>query len=152
MLRNRTRTWVAAFAAVGLLMVTAAGVDTLVRSVPDLRHTPVRFTFTTWMLPCLVTVAAASVIPSQAGNPQAWLLSTLMFGGLMLLVLTASYGTLLPEARFHRAARLGLNVATFVAAMALYYYIYGLQVRSLLSATRRPFRPTAGPSRLPPCT
>jgi hypothetical protein len=118
-----------------LVLLTAAGMDSLVRSLPELADTPMRYTFTTWVLPCLVTVAAASVVPNMAGDPRAWILSLAIFSALLLIVVTAGYGTLLQGAPWHRGARLGLNVATYLAAFALYYRIYGMQVRSLMSAT-----------------
>jgi hypothetical protein len=39
------------------------------------------------------------------------------------------------DSRHYRTARLGLNLATYLAAFALYATIYGLHVRSLVSAT-----------------
>ncbi len=118
-----------------LVLLTAAGMDGLVRSIPELRDTPMRYTFTTWVLPCLVTVAAASVVPDMAGDPRAWVLSVAFFSLLLLVVVSAGYGTLLESAPWHRAARLALTTATYFAALALYYRIYDMQVRSLMSAT-----------------
>jgi hypothetical protein len=118
-----------------LVLLTATGVDALVRTVPELRTVPLRYTVTTWFLPCLVTIAAAAAAPVQVAYPAQWLLGLLVMGGLLLLIVLATLGTVHTASRYHRVARLGLNVGTFVAAFALYFGIYGLQVRSLLSAT-----------------
>jgi hypothetical protein len=115
--------------------VVAVGTDGLIRSVPGLGNVDVRFTATFWILPCLVTLATAIAVPGQFGNVRAWLISLVLLGALLAGVLVAEHGTAQLDARHYRTARLGLNLATYLAAFALFATIYGMQQRSLVSAT-----------------
>ncbi len=121
--------------AVLLSAVAAAGTDGLVRSIPGLARVDVRFTATFWILPVLVTFAAAMAIPTQFGTVGAWLGSLVLMAALLLGVLVAEHGSAQVTGAHYRTARLGLNLATYLAAFALYATIYGLQQRSLVSAT-----------------
>jgi hypothetical protein len=118
-----------------LAVLTAAGMDALVRSVPGRARAGIRYTSTFWILPVLVALAAAVAVPAQSGNPRGWLATLLLLGGLLLAVVVAEHGTVRLDAPGYRSARLLLNLATYLAAFALYAVIYGLEVRSLLSAT-----------------
>lgn len=120
----------------GILLValTAAGTDTIIRAVDGRPHIDLRYTATFWILPCLVTIAAATASARLFGSPAAWLVSLVMLGGLLTLVVDAEHRTIDLEGPYYRRARLGLNIATYGAALALYATIYGLQVRSLISA------------------
>ncbi len=118
-----------------LVLLTAAGIDSLVRAAPELQPVSMRYTISAWIIPCLVAAVAATAVPDQFARTGAWLVSLLLLGALLLIVVLASYGTLHEDSPFHRAARLVLNVATYGAAFAVYATIYGLQVRSILSAT-----------------
>jgi hypothetical protein len=118
-----------------LAALVAAGTDGLVRSAPGLATVHHRFTATFWILPCLVTLAAATAVPEQFGRVASWLASLLLFGVLLVIVLVAEYGTARVDDPHFRTARLALNLATYLAAFALYATLYGLQQRSLISAT-----------------
>jgi hypothetical protein len=119
-----------------LVALTAIGVSDLVRDEIGHAHIDLRYTTTFWTLPCLVTLAAVAAVAQQASSDVAsWLVSILLLGLLLAAVLAAEYGTIHLDAPHYRTARLGLNVATYGAAFALYATVYGLQVRSLLSAT-----------------
>lgn len=117
-----------------LVALTAAGTDTIVRAVDGRAHIDLRYTVTFWILPCLVTIAAATASARLFDTPSAWLLSLVLLGGLLALVVDAEHRTIDLDGPFYRRARLGLNIATYGAALALYATIYGLQVRSLVSA------------------
>jgi hypothetical protein len=119
-----------------LVALTAVGVSDLVRDEVAQARVDLRYTATFWTLPCLVTLAAAAAVPQQAtGDVAGWLASIVLLGLLLAAVLAAEYGSIHLDAPHYRTARLGLNVATYGAAFALYAVVYGLQVRSLLSAT-----------------
>lgn len=117
-----------------LVVLTAAGVDGLVRTEAGRQHADVRFTATFWILPCLITLAIAAAIPLQFDSPRGWLASLALLGALLTVVILAEYRTIRLDAAPYRNARLALNLATFCAAFALYSTIHGLQLRSLISA------------------
>jgi len=117
-----------------LVLLTAAGVDGLVRTEAGRQRADVRYTATFWILPCLITLAIAVTIPRQFGATGSWLISLALLGALLTVVILAEYRTIQLAAPQYRMARLALNLATYCAAFALYGTIYGLQVRSLISA------------------
>jgi hypothetical protein len=124
------------WALAGLLVgVAALGTDAVIRTGRVPGTADWRFTATFWVLPGLVTFAAAIAVPAQFGNLRAWLVSLFLMTGLLTGVLVAEHGTAQLEGQRYRLARLGLNLATYLAAFALYATIYGMQQRSLLSAS-----------------
>lgn len=118
-----------------LVALTAAGTSDLVRSELQREHLELQYTATFWILPCLVTVAAVSAVPRPSDSSGDWLARVVLLGGLLAAVLIGEYGTIDVRGQYYRLARVALNVATYAAAFALYAAIYGLQVRSLVSAT-----------------
>ena len=124
-----------ALLTVALVALTAVGVSEVVQAETGRAHLGVRYMSTFWILPCLVTLAAALAIPRQFDQVGDWLASVVLLTGLLAAVIVAEYGSVNLSGRFYRGARLGLNLATYAAAFALYAAIYGLQVRSLVSGT-----------------
>jgi hypothetical protein len=118
-----------------LATLVAAGTEGIIRSTPELARVDVRYTATFWILPVLVTLAAATAVPGQFGNVATWLGSLVLLGVLLGLVLVAEFGTARLDSPHYRTARVGLNLATYLAAFALYATIYGMHKRSLMSAT-----------------
>lgn len=118
-----------------LATLAAVGTDGLVRSIPGMARVNIRYAATFWILPVLVTFAAALAVPQQFGAVGAWLGSLVLMAALLLGVLVAEYGSAQVDGPHYRTARLGLNLATYLAAFALYATIYGLRARSLVSAT-----------------
>ena len=118
-----------------LTALTAAGIDALVRSVPGNQHVDLRYTATFWVLPSLVTLAAATAIPSQIEDLSRWFGDMVLMGTLLSMVVIAEYGTLKMDTAVYRSARLALNIATYGAAFAIYATIFDLRARTLLSAT-----------------
>lgn len=118
-----------------LIAMVAAGMDGLVRQISGHRRIDIRFSTTFWILPGLVTLAATTTVPQQFGNTGVWLGDVVLLGILLALVVAAECGTVRMDAAIYRTARLGLNIATYGAALALYAFIYSLQARSLISST-----------------
>lgn len=124
---------------IGVLVValTAVGMDAIVRVESGHPNVDTRYAATFWILPCLVTLAAAVAIPrlhGQAGSWVAqWVASVILLGGLLTLVIVAERHTIHLDDVHYRSARLGLNFATYSVALALYAAIHGLHQRSLVS-------------------
>ncbi len=118
-----------------LILLVALGMDGLVRRISGHRHIDLRYSTTFWILPGLVTLAAATVVPQQFGSPSVWLGDIVLLGVLLSLVVAGECGTVRLDTPWFRTARLGLNIATYGAALALYAFIYSLQARSLISST-----------------
>lgn len=118
-----------------LILLTSAGMDAMVRGVSGQDRLDLRFSLSFWILPGLVTLAAVTAVPRQFVSAGGWVGAMLFLGGLLTLVVVAECGTISIDQPYYRAARLGLNIATYGAAMALYTTLYGLQERSLISST-----------------
>ncbi len=121
--------------ALCLILLTSAGMDTLVRNISGREQLDLRFSLSFWVLPSLVTLAAVSSLPRQFENTAGWAGTLLSLSALLAMVVVAECGTVDLDQPHYRLARLGLNIATYGAAMALYTSIYGLQERSLISST-----------------
>lgn len=124
--------WLAGGLLIGLV---ALGMNTLVRELSGHARLDLRYLSTFWILPGLVTLAAAASVPRLFGQVGPWLGSLVFLALLLAVVVVAECGTVRLDSGYYRRARLALNVATYAAALALYASIYGLQVRSLLSST-----------------
>lgn len=121
---------------VGLLVaLTCAGVEGIVRAHPNIEAARVRYTFTFWPLPALVTLAGAALLPRLFPHRLLWLGGLAVMGLFLAMVIVGEHLTLDPDDPRSRWARLGLNLMTYGAALALYAVIYATRTRSLLSAT-----------------
>lgn len=118
-----------------LFAMVAAGMHRLVRDLSGRPHIAPWYSATFWILPGLVTLAAAGSVPRQFGDTGPWLGSLIFMGCLLAIVVVAECGTVRLDAPHYRTARLGLNIANYSTALALYVSIHAFQVRSLLSAT-----------------
>jgi len=116
-----------------LVVLTASGMDGMVRYELAPERVQLRYAATFWILPGLIALAAGIAVPRLIGDTAGWLSSLILLGGLLALVMVAEIQTLDTEGPHYRTARLLLNLATYGAAFALYATIYGLQLRSLLS-------------------
>lgn len=120
-----------------LSALTAVGVEYIMRAHPDFGHTgDMRYSFLFWILPTLVTLAATWFTP-----PLLFLNIFIWLGGLTLTavalsaVIMAEYRTINPGDRIYTAARLLLNIISYLGALVLFTAIYGSKLRSALSAS-----------------
>ncbi len=120
-----------------VVALTAVGMDAIVRLEAGDDDLDTRFVATFWILPCLVALAAAIAVPRLYGRADGWALqwvaSMILLGALLTVVVAAERHTIRLEDPHYRSARVGLNFATYSAALALYAAIHGLHFRSLLS-------------------
>jgi hypothetical protein len=110
-------------------------VEGIVRVHPNIEAARVRYTFTFWPLPVLVTLAGAALLPRLFPHRPLWVGGLAAMGLFLALVVVSEHLTLDPDDPRSRWARLGLNLMSYAAALALYGAIYATRTRSLLSAT-----------------
>jgi hypothetical protein len=124
----------------GLLLsgLTATGVEYIMRAHPDFGQEDVTlYSFLFWILPTLVTLAAAwfTPLPLQAGNILAWLAGLAISAIVLSAVIVAEYRTVSQRDSAYTPARLLLNIVAYLGALVLFTAIYGAKLRSVLSAS-----------------
>ncbi len=120
--------------AILLTALTAAGVESIMRSHPHVLMSETQYTAILWVLPCMVATAAALIVPAIPGSRLDAFAGITIAGGLMMLVILGEYYTIDFYDSAYSFARLGLNLATYLTALLIFINIYGLRVRSILSA------------------
>ncbi len=123
--------WLFAFLISAL---TAAGVESIMRAHPRVLLSETRYTAILWVLPCSLTMGAGLILPGFASDRVYALAGTAITGILLTLVVLGEYYTIDLLDPTYSFARLGLNLATYLTALLLFGAIYGLRVRSILSA------------------
>ncbi|MGB8646614.1 MAG: hypothetical protein WCF84_15345 [Anaerolineae bacterium] len=120
----------------GLLLaaLSAAGVESIMRSHPHVLMSETQYTAILWVLPCLIAMAAALIIPGIPGSRLYALVGIGIAGALMALVILGEYYTIDFYDSLYSFARLGLNLATYLTALLIFITVYGFRVRSILSA------------------
>lgn len=117
-----------------LTALTAIGTDYTLRDHPRYEATA-GYAFLFWIIPCIVTLAAALFLPRLAPELTLWAVGLGLTGAVLSLVIVAEYRTIDPKDRAYTPARLGLNLVVYLAALVLFTGIYSAKLRSLLSAT-----------------
>jgi len=117
-----------------LIIMTGAGVDSIVRSHPSVRGAVRRYTLSFWGLPCTLVLVSLVVLPLSP-NVVLWLGALALTGLLLSLVVVAQYYTLDGQGRAVAIVRWGLSMAAYAVVFLLSGLVYGARVRSLLSAT-----------------
>lgn len=115
-------------------LIAASGVDATMRSNPTYAGRSLFFTATFWPLPVLVTMISVVWLP-MAGWWGYQLLFILLSGALIVLIVYLQYVSAEGEAQSQRLGRLALNALVFTAALTCYLYLYGLRLRSVVSAS-----------------
>jgi len=127
-------TWLIALV---LAALTAAGVNAIARGHPSVHLVETWYVFILWILPALIVVTAAmllSLADVRAYGVYALILVTLA-GIFFVGVIVLEYITIDLSDRRYNAARLGLNLATYLIGLILFATIYSWKIRSLYSAT-----------------
>jgi hypothetical protein len=115
-------------------VMTASGVETIMRIHPRVHLSATPYTAILWILPCLLVMGAALILPALRGNPELALVAIAATGVLLVLVVLGGYLTIDLHDPLYPFARLGLNLGVYLAALGLFQTIYALKVRSILSA------------------
>jgi hypothetical protein len=117
-----------------LIIMTGAGVDSIVRSHRSVPAAERGYTLSFWGLPCTLVLLSLVVLPLSP-NVMVWLGALTLTGLLLSLVVVAQYYTLDGQGRGVSIARFGLSLAVYAVVFVLSGLVYGARVRSLLSAT-----------------
>ncbi len=117
-----------------LLGLACTGTDSVIRHHPRSRAGELPYTFVFWILPGLITLLAALLLP-RAPSTQYWLLGLAVTAALLSLIVAVEYRTVDPADPAYRLARLGLNLTAYLAALGLFIVIYASKLRSLITAT-----------------
>ncbi len=117
-----------------LSVMTAAGVESIMRAHPRVHLSETPYTAIMWILPCLIVAGAALILPLFRDSAP-FAISTILVTALVLaLVVLGEYLTVDLQDPAYAFARLGLNLAVYLAALALFQAIYAFKLRSILSA------------------
>src|SRR5581483_5586367 len=97
-----------------------------------LSETP--YTAILWILPCILIAGACLILPLFRDSARLAVVTIMLTAVLLVLVVLGEYLTIDLQDPAYAFARLGLNLAVYLAALALFQTIYALKIRSILSA------------------
>lgn len=117
-----------------LSVMTAAGVESIMRAHPRVHLSATQYTVILWILPCILVAGAALSLPLMRDSAVLAFLTIAGAGVFLVLVVLGEYLTIDLQDRAYAFARLGLNLAVYLAALALFQSIYAFKLRSILSA------------------
>lgn len=117
-----------------LTALTAAGVESIMRAHPRVHVSETQYTAILWVMPCVLVLAGALIVPALPTTHVYMLLGVAATGGLLTLVILGEYYTIDLRDPAYSFARLGLNLAAYLFVLMLFGAIYALKVRSILSA------------------
>src|SRR5262249_53445962 len=120
--------------AILLSVMTAAGVESIMRAHPRVHLSETPYTAILWILPCLLIAGVAVILPQLRDSVPLALLLIVGTAVLLVLVVLGEYLTIDLQDPAYAFARLGLNLAVYLAALALFQTIYIFKLRSILSA------------------
>lgn len=116
-----------------LSVMTAAGVESIMRAHPRVHLSATQYTVILWILPCILVAGAALILPLLRDTGIFAFLTIAIAGALLMLVVLGEYLTIDLQDPAYAFARLGLNLAVYLAALALFETIYAFKLRSILS-------------------
>ena len=122
------------FIGVLLVIMTGAGVDSIVRSHPQTPNADWSYTLSFWGLPCALIVLSLVVL-ALSPNVLFWLGALTLSGSGLVLIVIAQYCAIEERTRNASVARWGLSLAIYTGVFLFCALIYGTRARSLLSAT-----------------
>ena len=126
-----TGTWIVSALLVGL---ACAGTETVMRTHPAVRRRTVRYTFPTWILPGLTTVALVMLLP-RSPTVLYWLIGVTLGGGVLAWLMLAHYHTLAPDEHPRGFSAVALRLFAYLLGLLLFTAIYRTRMRSLVTAT-----------------
>jgi hypothetical protein len=115
-------------------VLTAAGVDWVLRNHPSVRAGEVPFLFPFWMAPGLAALTLALLLTRITSWPL-WVASLLIGVVVIAILVFAEYVTIDPNVSGYAAARLIVMAISYVIAFGLFTLIYSARERTIVSAT-----------------
>lgn len=120
--------------AILLSVLTAAGVESIMRAHPRVHLSATQYTVILWILPCILVAGAALILPLLRDSLPFAFVMILAAAVLLALVVLGEYLTVDLQDPAYGFARLGLNLAVYLAALVLFQAIYSFKLRSIFSA------------------
>jgi hypothetical protein len=120
--------------AILLSVMTAAGVESIMRAHPRVHLSETQYTAILWILPCVVVGGTALSLPLLRDSAQFSFLTILGSGIFLALIVLGEYLSIDLQDPAYAFARLGLNLAVYLASLGLFQAIYSIKLRSILSA------------------
>lgn len=117
-----------------LSVMTAAGVESIMRAHPRVHLSATQYTVILWILPCMLVAGTTLVLPLLRDSAPFAFLTIVGAGVLLVLVVIGEYVTIDLQDPAYAFARLGLNLVVYLVALALFQTIYALKLRSILSS------------------
>ncbi len=122
-----------------LVGLTCAGTEAVMRVHPLVRRGVVRYTFPSWSLPALATMALTIVLPASPGLLY-WLLGLIIGGATIAWLMVAHYELLWrrtdPDTGPRTAVlQTGKSVIAYLIGLVFFVSIYETRLRSLVTAT-----------------
>lgn len=120
-----------------LAALTAAGVNGIARAHPRIHLADTRYIFILWILPALIVIASTIILSlvNVRVNGGYGLAGIVITGVFFVAVIIGQYTTIDLNDQWYSAARLGVNLAAYLAALIFFATIYSWKLRSLFSAT-----------------
>jgi len=120
--------------AIILFALILADAQSGVRVHPRLDDPPLAYTITFGALPGLLTIVSLILVHSLAWWGY-WIAFIGLSGAILAAVITLQYRSLDATGDRPFPGRIWLSIAAYVIALILYVVLYGLRLRSILSAT-----------------
>ena len=123
--------------AVLLAALTAAGVNSIARTHPRVHLGETPYIFILWILPAVIVTTATMIL--SLADVRVFgvyeMIGVALAGAFLVAVVIGEYITIDLSDRWYSAARLGVNLAVYLAALILFATIYSWKLRSLYSST-----------------
>ncbi len=120
-----------------LAVLTAAGVNSIARTHPRVHLGETRYIFILWIVPAIIVIVATILLSFTDVRASGiyGLVGVVVAGAFMVAVIVGEYITIDLNDRWYSAARLGVNLAVYLAGLILFATIYSWKIRSLYSST-----------------
>ncbi|OGO05874.1 MAG: hypothetical protein A2Y73_01355, partial [Chloroflexi bacterium RBG_13_56_8] len=113
------------------LVLLCAGMDSVMRTYPQVRGRSIVHTAPFWVLPSLLTLTSVLLLVDLVWWGY-WIIIIMLTGLILSVVIVFQGQSISPLDGGRRVARLGLNVATYFTALVFYALVYELGLRSVL--------------------
>jgi hypothetical protein len=117
-----------------LVGLSFAGTEAIMRTHPMVRRRMVRYTYPTWILPGLTTLALALFLP-QSPSLFYWSIGLALGGAVLAWLILTHYQLIDRQSKHFATARMGHSLIAYLLALVFFTSIYQTRLRSLVTAT-----------------